>query len=102
MGPLLGRFVGLVVPVQRLFSALTSLVGPVQDIFSSLYTISTPLSPSPSKLGRQPCWVSCLVVCVSGLDQLNHLSNETLFWLNLLIHELLIRINPLLNCTPSL
>ena len=26
----------------------------------------TLLSPSPSKLGRQPCWVACLLVCVSG------------------------------------
>ncbi len=94
MGPFLGRFVGLVVPVQRLFSALASLVDPVHYF--------NPLSPSPSKLGRQPCWVSCLLMCVSGLDQLNHLFNETLNWLNLLIHELLIRINPLLNCTPSL
>ncbi len=24
------------------------------------------LSPLPSKLGRQPCWVSCLLGCVSG------------------------------------
>ncbi len=29
-------------------------------VFSSMYTISIPLSPSPSKLGRQPCWVACL------------------------------------------
>ncbi len=45
-------------------SALAALVGPVQNIFSSPYTISMPLSPSPSKLGRQPCWVACLLVCV--------------------------------------
>ncbi len=29
-------------------------------------SISIPLSPSPSKPGRQPCWVGCLLVCVSG------------------------------------
>ncbi len=29
-------------------------------------TISIPLSPSPNKLGWQPCWVACLLVCVSG------------------------------------
>jgi hypothetical protein len=35
-------------------------------LFSSLYTILViPLSPSPSKLDRQPCWVACLLVCVS-------------------------------------
>ncbi len=39
-------------------SALAVLVGPEQNIFF--------LSPSPSKLGRQPCWVACLLVCVSG------------------------------------
>ncbi len=31
-----------------------------------VYTFSIPLSPSPSKPGRQPCWVACLLVCVSG------------------------------------
>jgi hypothetical protein len=36
--------------------------------FSSPYTIYIPLSPSPSKLGRQPCWVACLLVCVSGFQ----------------------------------
>jgi hypothetical protein len=30
------------------------------------YSISIPLSPSPSRPGRQPCWVSCLFVCVFG------------------------------------
>jgi hypothetical protein len=34
--------------------------------FSSPDTISITLSSSHSKLGRQPCWVSCLLVCVSG------------------------------------
>jgi hypothetical protein len=43
--------------------ALVVLVGPVQNIFS------IPLSPSPSNLGRQPCWVACLLVCVSGQRQ---------------------------------
>ncbi len=45
-------------------STLSALVGPVQNIFSSPYTISIPLSPSPSKLGRQPCWVACLLVSI--------------------------------------
>ncbi len=61
-----GWFFGLVVPVQILF-VLAALAGPVQNIFSSPYTISMPMSPSPSKLGRQPCWVASLLVCVSGL-----------------------------------
>jgi hypothetical protein len=40
--------------------------GADQNIFSPPYTISMSLSPSPSKLGRQPGWVACLLVCVSG------------------------------------
>ncbi len=50
-------------------SALAALVGPVQYIkifVSSPFTISITLSLSPSKLDRQPCWVACLLVCVSG------------------------------------
>jgi hypothetical protein len=35
--------------------------------FSSPYTFSNPLSPSPSKLGRQLRWVACLLVCVQSL-----------------------------------
>jgi hypothetical protein len=35
--------------------------------FSSIDTISIPMSPSPSRLGRQPCWVACLSVCVSAV-----------------------------------
>jgi hypothetical protein len=50
-------------------SALAALVGPVQNIFPSPYIILIPLSPSPSKLGRQPCWVACLIVGVSGGDK---------------------------------
>jgi hypothetical protein len=45
-------------------SALAALVGLAQNIFSSPYIISIPLSPSPSKLGRQPCWVACLSMCL--------------------------------------
>jgi hypothetical protein len=44
-----------------------ALVGaPYKIFFSSPYTISIPLSASPNNLGRQPCWVACLVVSVSG------------------------------------
>ncbi len=41
-------------------SALAYLVSPI--FFISPSTISVPLSPSPNKLGRQPCWVACLLV----------------------------------------
>jgi hypothetical protein len=36
-------------------------------IFSSPNIMSIILSPSPSKLGRNPCWVACLLECVSGV-----------------------------------
>ncbi len=42
-------------------SALAALVGPSKIFFSSPYTIYIPLSSSPSILGRQPCWVTCLL-----------------------------------------
>jgi hypothetical protein len=64
--PILVDSLGLSYRCKRfLFSALAALVGPVQNIFSSPYTILIPLSPSPSKLGSQPCWVACLLVWVS-------------------------------------
>ncbi len=70
-------------------SALAALVVPVQNIifltihyFNSFVPISQQAgqatvlgrlslimclwSPSPSKMGRQPCWVACLLLCVSG------------------------------------
>jgi hypothetical protein len=46
--------------------ALAAQVGPARNTFFLTY-ISIPLSPSPSKLGRQTCWVACLLLCVSGL-----------------------------------
>ncbi len=46
-------------------SALAALVETVQNIFPSPNTISILLTPSPSNLGRQPCWVAYLLVCVS-------------------------------------
>ncbi len=51
---------------KRFLFSLAAQVGPVQIFFSSPCTGSTLLSPSPSKLGRQPCWVACPLLCVSG------------------------------------
>ncbi len=68
------------VGAQDFCSALASLVGPVQIFVSSPYTVSIPLPSSPSKLGRQPCWVACLLVCVSGFrSTFQHISNEPQF-----------------------
>ncbi len=58
------------------------------------YTISMPLSSSPSSLGRQPCWVACLLVCVSGAVQRGavgprrrgNIIEETKFFCNRLIN----------------
>jgi hypothetical protein len=40
----------------------------VQTIFSSLATFSPDLSPLPSKLCRQSCCITCLLINVSGWD----------------------------------
>jgi hypothetical protein len=42
-----------------------ALVVPVQNIFFLTIYYFNYFIPSPSKLGRQPCWVACLLVCVS-------------------------------------
>jgi len=44
--------------------ALAALVGPVHR---KLFQNSIYLFPSPSKLGKQSCWVACLLVCFSGV-----------------------------------
>ncbi len=65
----LGWFVGLIVPWQEIFVCLGCSSRPsTKYFFSSSYTFSIPVSQSPSKLGGQPCWVACLLVCVSGGD----------------------------------
>jgi len=72
-GSLLGWFIGLFVPRYKIFVfRLAFSSQPSTKYFSSHYTISIPLSPSPSKLGRQPCWVAFLLVCVSGLAYVRH------------------------------
>jgi hypothetical protein len=43
------------------YSALAALVSQLKKKFPSPFTISIPL-------GRQPCWVACLFLCVSGHD----------------------------------
>jgi hypothetical protein len=53
------------VGTRDFWSVSAALFGPVRNIFSLLYAILIPLSPSPSKLGRQPCWVACFFVRVS-------------------------------------
>ncbi len=64
-GSLLGWFAGLVMPVQEIFVLPWLLQSAQYKIFlSSPYTISIHLFPSPSKLGRRPCWVAFLLVCV--------------------------------------
>ncbi len=66
-GSFLCWFVGLVVPVQDFFVQPCLLQSAQYKIFfSSPYIISIHLSPSPNKLGRQSCWITCFLVCVSG------------------------------------
>ncbi len=57
--------------IRNFCSALPFLVGPVQNIFFLTVHSTIPLSPSPSNLGRQSCWVACFLVCVSGVRRGN-------------------------------
>jgi hypothetical protein len=63
---------------------LADKIGLVQIFFSSPYTFSIPLSKSPSKLGRQPCWVACLLVCVSGCPSFPLLLLRFCWYINIL------------------
>ncbi len=47
-------------------SALAALVGPVQNVCFLTIHYFNAFVPLPSKLGRKPYWVACLLVCVSG------------------------------------
>ncbi len=59
-----GLFVGLVVPGLENLVLPWLLTSAQYKIFPSPYTASINLSPSPSKLGRMSCWVTCLLVYV--------------------------------------
>jgi hypothetical protein len=64
---------GLAVPVQEIFVQPWLLLSAQYKIFISphctVYTFSVPLSPWPSKLGRQSCWVAGLLLSVSGMNR---------------------------------
>ncbi len=64
-GPSLVSSLGMSCRYKRFCFALTALVGQIQHVFSPPYTISIPLSQSLTKLGKQPCWVACILICVS-------------------------------------
>jgi hypothetical protein len=51
---------------KRFLSCLGSSIRSDSKYSSSPYTISIHLSPLPSKLDSQPCWVTCLLVCFSA------------------------------------
>jgi hypothetical protein len=63
---ILGWFIGLVVQAQEIFVPSWLPSSRSSTFFSSLATFSLDLSPSPSKLGRQSCCVTCLLISVSG------------------------------------
>ncbi len=52
-------------------SALPAFVGPVQNILFLTVHYFSPFSSSPSKLGRQSCWVASLLVCFSVVHRGN-------------------------------
>jgi hypothetical protein len=47
------------------FPALAALVSPVRYNFPQRTLFH--YFPSPSNLGRQACWVACLLICISEL-----------------------------------
>ncbi len=65
--------VGLVVPVQEIFVLFGYSSRYSTKHFFPHRTLFQSFSPSPSKLGRQPCWVACLLVCVSGQNLTDNL-----------------------------
>jgi hypothetical protein len=70
-GSFLVWIVGLVVPVQEIFVLPCLQESAQYKVFSSPYTFSVNLSRLPSKLGRQSCWVTRLLMCVSVVDTLS-------------------------------
>ncbi len=59
----------LVVLVQEIFVLPWLLYGPVKTFFPHR-TLFQPLSPSTSKLGKQTCWVACLLCLWPHLSQM--------------------------------
>ncbi len=59
-------------PVQKIFILpwLLQLAAQYKICFLHRVHYLNHLSPSPSMLGRQSCRVSCLLICVFGLDHL--------------------------------
>ncbi len=65
-GPSMMGSSGLLCGYKRFLSCLTCSSRTSSKKIFSPYTISNHLFPLPSKLGRQSCWVTCLLVCFSG------------------------------------
>jgi hypothetical protein len=63
-GPSLVGSFGLSCRYKRFVFSLASLVSPVQNIFFLTFIFP----PSPSNLGRQPGWFTCVLVCVSEFN----------------------------------
>jgi hypothetical protein len=59
------------------YPVLAALVGQVPSIFSSPFAISLHFTPSPSKLCRQSCLVTSLLICVSVPNTTYPLSPKT-------------------------
>ncbi len=57
---------GLSCQYNRFCTFLAALVGPVQNFLFLTVHYFNYVSPSPSKQGRPSCWITCLLICVSG------------------------------------
>jgi hypothetical protein len=61
-GSAMGGLLGMSCWYKNFCSALAALIGPAQNIFPHRKTHV----PVALKLGRQPCWVACHLLCWSG------------------------------------
>ncbi len=75
-GPSLFGSLGLSCRYKRFASCLGRPSRPSSKyFFYSFFIVSVHLSPSPRKLGRQSCWVACLLICISGILTENVISD---------------------------
>jgi hypothetical protein len=70
-GSFLGWFVGSSCRYKRFCPALAALLSPVQIFFPHHHAVFHFIGPSSSKLGRQSCCITCLLICVSVLNVCN-------------------------------
>ncbi len=83
-GSLLGWFFGLVVLAKEIYVLPWLFSRPnTKYFFQNRTLLQVPLSQSPSELGRQSCWIACLLVCVSNFSSTN---SKKIFFVDLTLN----------------